>query len=403
MRFSRCVLIACLSAFVLPNFPASAKPSATETNFFPIMIYNGAPKNTQALKRLRECGITIAGFATPAALDACQAAGLKAIVSDPRTSGYDWTKVDEAVARKNVTSLIAKVGRHPAVYGYYLRDEPGANFFPGLGKVTSLVRELAPGKLPYINCFPNYAENWQLGDSNYTSYLEKFIDTVKPVALSYDNYSLMDDGSLREGFWSNLEQMRAAAKKHGLPFWNTVLAVAHFNYQEPTEAGLRFQAYSTLVYGGRGLCYFTYFTPQVGNYRNAAIDQFDNETPTWHMLQNVNLQIQKLAPVLLQLTSDAVYHIGAVPNGCQPPPATSLVTGVSGDNFVVGDFTHMDGSRYVMIVNKDRLHSRPCGPAFRNPPAALKMVSPWTGQWTPFEGEQVWLAPGAGVLLKISK
>ena len=64
-------------------------------------------------------------FVSPEALDACQAAGLKAIVMDPRTAGYDWRNVDEATARKNVTSLVDEVGKHPAVFGYYLRDEPG--------------------------------------------------------------------------------------------------------------------------------------------------------------------------------------------------------------------------------------------------------------------------------------
>src|SRR5438105_873484 len=126
----------------------------------------------------------------------------------------------------------------------------------------------------------------------------------------------MDDGSLREGYWRNLEQIRAAAKKHDLPFWNIVLAVAHFNYREPSAADLRFEAYSSLACGARGLAYFTYFASQVGNYRGAAIDQFGNPTPTWNNLQNVNLQIQKLAPTLLDLTSDGVYHFGSIPNGC---------------------------------------------------------------------------------------
>src|SRR5579863_3733022 len=123
MKFSRWFLLAWFAALISRAFPASATPPAA-TNFFPIMIYNGITGDPAALKKMRECGITIAGFATPAMLDACQAAGLKAIVSDARVGGYDWTKVDEAVARKNVASLVAKVGRHPAVYGYYLRDEP---------------------------------------------------------------------------------------------------------------------------------------------------------------------------------------------------------------------------------------------------------------------------------------
>ena len=118
-------------------------------------------------------------------------------------------------------------------------------------------------------------------------------------------------------------------------------------------------------------------------------------------MQNVNLQIQKLAPTLLQLTSDDVYLIGAIPKDCKASPTNSLVTTVSGENCVVGEFTHRDGSRYVMIVNKDRVKSHPCLPQFRKSPRRLQHVSPYTGALTPYEGEYVWLAPGQGVLLKV--
>jgi hypothetical protein len=205
---------------------------------------------------------------------------------------------------------------------------------------------------------------------------------------------------VRDSYWSNLEAVRASSRKHGLDFWNIVLSVAHFNYRETSAADFRFQVYTTLAYGGRGLAYFTYFAPQVGNYRLAPIDQFGNVTPNWYFMQHVNLQIQKLAPTLLQLRSDDAYHIGKLPTGCKAPPTNSLVSGVSGDNFVVGEFTHRDGSRYVMIVNKDVGRSIPCSTQFRKAPRRLQKVSPYSGALTPFEGEDVWLAPGQGVLLK---
>src|SRR5579863_1219674 len=220
------------------------------------MAWNSVANDAAVLKKMKDCGLTVAGFVAPKTLDACQAAGLKAIVSDPRCSGYDWTKVDPAVARSNITSLIAETGNHPAVYGYYLRDEPGAGFFPGLATVASLIRELAPGKWAYINCFPDYAENWQLQATNYQDYLERFVNTVHPTTLSYDNYALMDDGGLRQNYWSNLEAMRAVAKKYNLPFWNIVLSIAHFSYREPSAADLRFEVYSSLAYGARGIAYF---------------------------------------------------------------------------------------------------------------------------------------------------
>lgn len=365
------------------------------------MAWNYIPNDPAVFKKMKECGLTVAGFVAPAALDNCHAAGLKGIVWDNRTMNYDWTTVDATKARENVTSLVKQVGNHPAVYGYYLRDEPPSAMFPGLATLSSLIREMAPDKWAYMNLFPNYAENWQLGASSYEEYLEKFVASCKPTQLSYDHYALMDDGSLRGGYWQNLEQMRAAAKKHKLPFWNIVLANAHFNYREPTATDFRFQVYSTLAYGGRGIAYFTYFAPEVGNYRAAPLDQFGHQTPTWNYMQNINLQIQKLAPTLLELTSDEVYHFGGQPAGCDGPSNKSLVVNVPGA-FGVGDFTHTDGSRYVMLVNKDVVKSAVADPQFRTSPTNLKLISPYSGNAVAFTGEQIWVAPGAGILLKLN-
>src|SRR2546421_7144397 len=202
---------ACTLTLLLLGVRGLAAPA--DTNFFPIMAWNWAPNDPAVLNNMRACGLTIAGFVAPGTLDACRAAGIKAIVSDVRTSDYDWATVDEAKARPRVASIVAEVGNHPAVFGYYLRDEPPTAMFPGLSKVASLVRELSPGKWPYINLFPDYAENWQLGATNYAEYLERFMAACHPTLVSYDNYSLMDDGSIRENYWSNLEAVRAACKK----------------------------------------------------------------------------------------------------------------------------------------------------------------------------------------------
>jgi len=372
-----------------------------ETNFFPVMAWNGVPADLAVLKKMKECGFTVAGFVPPKALKLCRKAGLMAIVSDPRTSGYDWTKVDGEVARSNVISLVKQVGKNPAVYGYYLRDEPGADFFPGLEKVASVLREKAPGKWAYINLFPNYASPEQLGAATYPDYLQKFCAVCRPTTLSYDHYALMDDGSLRNGYWQNLEQVRAAALSNALPFWNIVLSVAHFNYREVSAADFRFQVYSSLAYGARGIAYFTYFSTTFGNSRMAPIDQFGNPTATWGYLQNVNLQIAALAPTLLQLTSDDVYHLTNVPEGCHGSTNNDLVTGVEAGDFMAGDFTHRDGSRYVFMLNKNVNKSVPCVPHYRTAPKRVQFVSPWSGRLAAFEGENCWLAPGQGVLLKV--
>jgi hypothetical protein len=366
------------------------------------MAWNSPPNDPAVLKRMRDCGLTVAGFVPPAALDNCRAAGLKAIVSDARVSDYDWKNVDPAAARRRVTELIGQVRHHPAVYGYYLRDEPSADFFPGLATVAGVVKELHPGAWPYVNLFPTYAEPWQLATPTYEAYLEKFVEVCKPPVLSYDHYALLEGGGMRGDYFANLEAVRRVAVKHDLPFWNILQSTASMNYREVSAADLRFQVYTSLAYGARGIAYFTYFAPQVGSYRMAPVDQFGHETDTWRWMQNVNLQIEKLGPTLLKLKSDRVYHFGAVPAGCTGPDDKSLVKAIGG-SMLVGDFTHADGTRYVLVVNKDLARSIPGWPQFRTPPAKVELVSPYTGAAVPFEGEQVWLAPGQGALLKLTK
>ena len=95
-----------------------------------------------------------------------------------RVGGYNWTHVDPAIAKPQVAELVAEVRNHPAVYGYYLRDEPTANFFPGLAVVSNEIKKLHPGAWPYINLFPNYANAGQL-EPSYDEYLDKFIESLR--------------------------------------------------------------------------------------------------------------------------------------------------------------------------------------------------------------------------------
>ena len=370
------------------------------SDFFPIMVWNWIPGERAVFERLRECGLTVAGFVKPEHLDLAHAAGMKAIVTDPRLSQYDWRNIDAEGVRRNVAEVIAEVGGHPAVFGYYLKDEPSADEFAGLEVAASEVRRLAPGTWPYINLLPDYASPQQLGAATFDAYLERFVADCHPPIISYDCYALMEDADVLPRYWSNLTAVSATAQRHGLPFWNIVLSVAHFTYRELTAADARFQAYTTLAYGGRGLSYFTYFSPEVGNYRMAPIDQFGHRTPTWSYLQHMNLQIANLAPTLLQLTFNDAYHFGAIPESAHGPTPDSLVSALDGA-FLVGDFTHTDGSRYVLIVNTDFHRSQWVWPTYREQPAEVQLISPYTGKPVPFTGEQCVLAPGQGHLLRI--
>lgn len=372
------------------------------TNVFPVMAWNEIPADAKVFARLKDCGFTVAGFVPPTALDLAQQAGLQAIVSDPRLAVPNWNAVDAAAASVRIESAVLETARHPAVIGYSLTDEPNAAAFPGLALVAQAIRQRAPQHWAYINLFPNYANATQLGTATYEEYLERFVATCQPKILSYDHYATMEDGSFRPEYWQNLEQMRAASRRAAVPFWNIVLSVGCVGYRVPSTADLHLQAYSTLAYGARGLTWFTYFTPRLGNFREAPIDPFGHETPAWDRLRFVNLQVARLGPTLLQLRSDDVYHFGALPPGTHASTATNLVQSVGDRDFFAGDFTHADGSRYVLLVNRNLTRSQLANRVnFRTAPRRVQQVSPWTGDLQGFEGEAQWVSPGAGALLRV--
>jgi len=375
---------------------------------FPLMAWDYA-HDKATLKSMHDCGINMVAFVPPALLDACQKNEIKAIVFDESVAGHDWAvSFNGDAACSNLPALIKKTGRHPAVAGYFLKDEPVAGEFPAVAKASAKVKELAPGKWPYVNLFPGEGES-------YDAYLEQFITTCQPPAVSYDRYVLAEDGSFGPVFWSNLAQVRDAARKHKLPFWNVVLTAPHWHYRELTPVDVRLQIFGSLVYGVSGIAYYRFRSamplihsaPDLGNFRMAPLDQFGERTPTWDWLRNVNRQVQNMASVLLKLRSDDVYHFGSVPARNHGPTDKTLVKSFAQADWemVAGDFTHEDGGRWVMIVNKSLKHSYPCNPRFNVPPKGLQYVSPWDGKGRPFPSHNIynifWLAPGQGVLLRL--
>jgi hypothetical protein len=368
---------------------------------FTILPWSWVPGDRAQLEDIKACGFNLAGFVAPENIGLCEEVGLKAIVSGGETHvGDGEAQLPDEEIQRRVDALVAQVKGSPAVYGYYLRDEPSSRPFPGIGRWVAAYAKADPAAMPYVNLFPNYASAGQLGAASYDDYLDQFVAQVKPRFLSYDHYALMDDGTLRHGYFQNLEAMRRAALKHGLPFWNIVLSNSHFHYAEPTPGGLRFQAYTTLAYGARGISYFTYFAPEVGNYRLAPVDQFGHKTPTWDMLRCVNLQIRKLVPTYLTLRSINVFHEPEVPEECQGIATARVIESISGGSFVVGEFEGPGGQPYAMVVNKDLHNSAAFSVKFKAP-GRVMVVSAYTGRVTNWEGEQDWLAPGQGMLLTV--
>jgi hypothetical protein len=386
------------------------EPPEVSPRDFALMAWDQSPSDPHQLDLMRQAGLNISGFCSPGDLDAVQAAKMFCFVADDQANGFDWTQMpDKKELRKNIDAVVDEVRNHPAALGFLLRDEPPAGMMPGLGEVAAMLRHALPGTWPYVNLLPNYATAAQLGTPTYEAYVEKFVRDVHPLLLSYDNYSLFN-GRMMGRFYTNLATIRGASQKAGIPFWNVILANSHFSYMEPTDATLRLQAYSTIAYGGRGIEYFTYFSPKVGNFRLAPVDQFGHRTETWYKLRRLNSQIRELAPWLIKLHSTGVYHSAPLPEGAEPISKSQLVKQVRATTFqsppvapeyLIGEFQDDQGHAFLMIVNKSLEYSIRYAIDLKDDNQHLVLISPYTGQPLALAGEMNWLAPGAGALLEV--
>jgi len=386
---------------------------------FPISFWVSPPLDLERYREVAEAGFTVIPIWEPTeerlrtGLDLAAEVGIQAMVVDPR---IHRDLPDEPGWETVVQTVVDAYADHPALYGYFLTDEPHLKHFANLGKLTRAFLERDPARVPYINLFPNYASPDQLGTLDYEAHVQAFLDTVRPPLLSYDHYALMEWGD-RPEYFPNLEVIRRQALRSDVPFWNIILATPHFSYRDPSPTDLRWQVYTTLAYGGKGIAYFTYATLDVENYRNGIIGLYGQRAAKYAAVQQLNLEMQRLGPHLLGLKSTGVYHIPDAPQGSVSLSGHGVVASVEGGQFVVGEFADRAGLPWVMVVNRDREHSVWVTLHLRTAYRTVHEVARSTGELRAIARDQgveavqayedglilrFWLAPADGRLMRLS-
>ncbi len=244
--------------------------------------------------------------------------------------------------------LLTAFMENEANLGYYITDEPNAHAYPNLSKVVTYIREKDPTRLSFINLFPTYADEEQLGTDSYDNHVEQFIDIVKPELLSYDHYHFFN-GRDGNGYFNNLGIIRKWAMRYDIPFCNIIQAIGYdvLDWRIPNENEHRWLVYSTLAYGAKAIIWF-HWDHDWGLTNSPKRDQL------FASIQKLNKEINIIGPVLLPLKSVAVYHTGTVPFGGEPLPIDGLVKSVDNSaNLVVGIYKDPSDVDYLMLMNRD--------------------------------------------------
>jgi hypothetical protein len=348
-------------------------------------------------------------------LDWLQELEIKGMVQDPRVSPRlpdhpDW--------QDTISQVVATYGQHPALWGYFMTDEPRYEGIANLAKLTRAFQAADKDHIAYSNLLPTNGDSTWLGTINYRTYIRAYIEQVRPSLLSYDFYGMLENSD-NPWYLGNLEVMREESLRAGLPFMNIFLSVPHFAYRDPTPEDLRYQVYTSLAYGAKGLTYFTYHTPDIENYHAAITDIFGHPTTKYPYVRQLNLELRKLGPWLLKLTSTSVYHIGGEHTIYRHQVGKDPFTEAdgSGCDLVVGEYVDDSHHPWVMVVNRDRQHSAWVKLKLRTVCKQIQEVARSTGELRSIARDagtraavgyedglvvQFWLAPADGRLMRLS-
>ena len=337
-------------------------PTEIKHEQIPILAWYGVQEHSvERYLELKEAGFThnFTFFSSADELslgmNAARTTGIKMIISCPELE-------------KETEKTVERFKNHPAIAGYFLRDEPSRKDFEGLGLWAKRIQAIDNIHFCYLNLLPNYASPEQLGTETYREHVQQFINEVPIQLLSFDYYPVVEnaDGKreLRSGWYENLEIVADEARKVGRPFWAFALAVAHKPYPIPTPAELRLQVYSNLAYGAQGIQYFTYWTPKPGtwDFHHAPIDyDTGKKTEIYDMVKQLNGEIQSLSSVFLGAKVISTGHTGAdIPKGTsRPGQLPDVITSFEAEGEAVVSVLEKRNRQYLVIVNRDLSKSLP--------------------------------------------
>lgn len=418
--------IACIWLIAGCTAVSAAAPDAKWRIGAPIVTYWAGPGgfmpvNDKTAEQIHAGGWNLAWATKPEELDIYHRHGLRAmlVIGTPN--------VDDPAQAKALDELIGVVKDHPALYAYHLTDEPGAGAFPGLGKLVAYLRERDPAHLAYINLFPTYANEAQLGVSadkadrakvgipsdfagantdegtviRYREHLRQFVEIVKPDLISYDHYHFLKNSDGAQ-YFLNLALIRKAALEAKKPFLNIIQACDSpaEGWRGPGENELRWLTYTSLAYGAQGISHFRY---DIGLWKDPS--EATTPLPLYWAVSQFNREFLAIATELQPLKSLAVYHCGTMPIGGVALPAGSIFRPEpASQEVLLGYFgKSADSPTHAVLVNLD--YKRASTSTLVGP-GRMDLFHASTGTWSDGPvGKRVRLElpPGGGALVRLKK
>ena len=336
-------------------------------------------------------------------LDECQVQGIKLIICDTRTHYRTYAKLGEEAFRIGALQAYEDFGRHPATFGFFAGDEPNKNYQDAMIGTFKVLLDIAPELTPFGNLYPfwtgsDYKRNMG-GDSRefYYNLVDKMLKESKVPVIGYDRYTqCLQEGENIEGgidmYFADLDMFHKVTKNNGISFFISLLSVGHWVHRVPTEDDIRWQIYTSLAHGARGIFwFFLYMRGVEDDYRNSPYETDFRKTEMYDIIArqqyifNANFKEQ-----FDKMEMTDVYHVFKIHEGTKRFYSDGIIEEVLARHEYPTILTYYEEyetkEKWVSVVNAHQRLSNNVTLVFSN-------------------GEQrrCWLAPGQIKLYKLSE
>lgn len=207
-------------------------------------------------------------------------------------------------------SYINSLSSHDNIVGWYLKDEPLFKDLPSLKTEYDNLSGYARSKPIYINLIGCRSDKYTGPCPTIVEYLDTIETLFHPKIWSFDYYPIsIDNGKIKvqyNQFFKSLKAFHDKSQQTGRPFWSFCETVEYIRPEIERPAAtvpfLRFEAFSALAFGAKGIVYWSYelTKSKKGKFISALIDSTGMKTPAWYHAQQVNREISAF--------SDIFYH-----------------------------------------------------------------------------------------------
>lgn len=305
---------------------------------------------------------------------------------------------DDATVQRYIEMTDELYRDHPALWGDDLLDEPSAAKYEYLAKGANAYYNNLPGRIPFINLFPMYANDEQLDEHmsvgfwgkifslvsdqfldqvhRYKAYVSDYINTIDTDYICVDIYPYHAEQvngkevkSTNDCWLRNLDVLAEACRDTGRDLW--VIPQAAGLTKDGSEENVRWcdevtdisqQDYACLAFGTRAIIYGLFGSAGWWDSDSHMIGSDGKPTDTYYAVSEVNGWLKDIAEVyckydytstyLLNRTKAAGYRHGNLL--CEVDSEKGNIK--SNDGLLIGTFTGEKNTKAYVVTNMEELN-----------------------------------------------